>query len=94
MLRLIRFTAISVFGLSLLIVAVRQIGAAQPLSLAAWFTNPDGTPCTFPCLFGIRPGITRLDDAITLIRSHPITRLMHITQSSSSANLLTGGPLT
>ncbi|MCC7449453.1 MAG: hypothetical protein IT324_18685 [Anaerolineae bacterium] len=87
MCRLFRFTAISVFGLSLLITTARWIGVAQPLPLAAWFTNPDGTPCTYPCLFGIRPGVTRLADAVTLIRAHPATRHMQITQPNSSVAL-------
>jgi len=85
--RLFRFTAISVVGLSLLITAAHWIGGLQPLPLAAWFTNPDGTPCTYPCLFGIRPGVTRLEDAITLIRSHPVTRHMQITQPNSNVAL-------
>jgi hypothetical protein len=87
MLRLFRLTAISVFGLSMVMAAVRWIGGTQPLSLAAWFTNPDGTPCPYPCLFGIRPGVTRYEDALALIRSHPVTRHMRLTPSSGSQAL-------
>lgn len=85
--RLFRFTVISVVSLSVLMMAVRLMGSMQPLSLTAWFTNPDGTPCHYPCLFGIRPGITRYDDALALIRSHPITRHMRVTPSSGSQAL-------
>jgi hypothetical protein len=34
------------------------------------FTNPDGTPCERPCLFGIRPGKMTIEVAKSMIRQH------------------------
>jgi hypothetical protein len=39
----------------------------------ALFTNPDGSPCAQPCLFGVRPGKTTLDDALKILDRHPLT---------------------
>lgn len=61
----------------------RLIGGAQPFAFSALFTNPDGTPCERPCLFGVRPGYTRHEDAIAILRSHPLTR--HLQQTSDVA---------
>jgi hypothetical protein len=44
---------------------------AQPYDdhhLQALLTPPDG--CMMPCFIGIRPGVTRLDDAVTILRTH------------------------
>jgi hypothetical protein len=44
---------------------------AQPYDghqLRALLTPPNG--CTMPCFIGIRPGITRLDDAVAILRTH------------------------
>ncbi len=38
------------------------------------FTNPDGTACRQPCLFGVRPGETTYAEALVLLRVHPFTR--------------------
>src|SRR5258706_6456660 len=53
----------SVFGLA---------GTAEPLPLTVLFSNPDGTPCELPCLFGVRPEKTRFDDALAILQSHPM----------------------
>jgi hypothetical protein len=45
----------------------------QPMQLANLFTNPDGTPCQRPCLFGIRPGKTTYADAVQKLQMHPFT---------------------
>jgi hypothetical protein len=54
--------------------AARLIGGMRPSPLAVLATNPDGTACETPCIFGIRPGETNLERAITLLASHPLTR--------------------
>ncbi len=56
------------------IVASRLSGNSHTPLVAALFTNPDGTPCQRPCLFGIRPGQTTLDEAVALLRVHPLTQ--------------------
>jgi hypothetical protein len=54
---------------------VAQGRPADP-ALMHWFTRVDGTVCNLPCLFGVQPGRTSLQDAITAVRIHPITRGM------------------
>jgi hypothetical protein len=53
---------------------MRLLGGARPSPLSALFTNPDGTPCPHPCLFGIRPGISDQAEAASLLAAHPLTR--------------------
>ncbi len=38
------------------------------------FTNPDGTACDRPCLFGVRPGQTSYAEAVTTLHAHPFPR--------------------
>ncbi|MCC7447081.1 MAG: hypothetical protein IT324_06675, partial [Anaerolineae bacterium] len=56
--------------------AARQIGAAQPPQpmLAVLFTNPDGSPCERPCLFGVRPGKMTRAEAEAVLKAHPTIR--------------------
>lgn len=44
---------------------------APQSTLAEWFTYPDGKPCPMPCLFGIRLGVTTLDEAEIILQQHP-----------------------
>src|SRR5260221_3171415 len=54
-------------------VTVPRIAFSRNASqMAALFTYPDGSPCTQPCMFGVRLGQTRQADAITLLKSHPL----------------------
>ncbi len=53
---------------------MRLLGGARPSPLSALFTNPDGTPCSHPCLFGIRPGISDQAEAAALLAAHPLMR--------------------
>jgi len=63
-----------VIGLYILIFAARAIAAQQPSALAEIFTNPDGSPCEMPCMFGVRPGVTTFERALTIFHEHPLTR--------------------
>src|SRR5712692_773168 len=54
--------------------AMRMIGGARAAAFATVFTNPDGSPCQRPCLFGIRPGKTTAEEAVALLKSHPFLR--------------------
>lgn len=38
------------------------------------FTYPDGRPCVVACLFGARPNTTRYEEAVSLLKQHPLTR--------------------
>src|SRR5947208_9968745 len=53
-------------------------GVAQPLGFFAstFLTNPDGSLCTRPCLFGIRPNVTGYADIPRLISTHPVARFI------------------
>jgi hypothetical protein len=66
--RTLILTSAIVFG------GVQLSAKMQPSHLAMLFTNPDGTPCKRPCLFGIRPGETPYEPAIRLLQTHPLTR--------------------
>jgi hypothetical protein len=70
-----RFTFILVAGVFVCIFAIamlRAMGRAQPIGIDGWFTNPDGSPCVMPCLFGIRPGVTPFQDVEKLLTVHPV----------------------
>jgi len=63
--------------LCVVIGGVQLIGRTQragpDTSVETLFTNPDGTPCQRPCLFGVRPGETSYQTAIKLLQQHPFT---------------------
>jgi hypothetical protein len=59
----------------------RGIGAPKP-AFAQWFTYPDGKPCPMPCLFGIRPGVTKFDDVKTILETHPLMQNWDLTNKS------------
>jgi hypothetical protein len=74
MTRLAYFTLLLVIFLAVTIAVARLVGSSQSSSLVLLFTNPNGTPCQYPCLLGIRPGETAFDDAIALLQLHPFAR--------------------
>ncbi len=43
-------------------------------TLAMLFSYPDGSVCENPCLLGIQPGVTTIDQAKDLLDSHPFTK--------------------
>lgn len=74
MLKILRLTLI-VFAISAISTGVIcWIAVQQPVPIMAVFTNPDGAPCERLCLFGIQPGLTSIERARELLRSHPLTR--------------------
>jgi hypothetical protein len=74
MMRLLRLILIATSILTIPIFLIRQINGSQSSQFAMVFTNPDGSPCKMPCMFGIKPGETKYEDAVKLLREHPITR--------------------
>jgi hypothetical protein len=60
--------------LAALVFAARVAGRTQPLPTLPLITNPDGSPCKLPCLFGIRPGETTTGEAVRILARHPLTR--------------------
>jgi hypothetical protein len=75
MIRLLRLTLLLCCLWSPLIVIAQRIGATQPTSpfFAEVFTNPDGSPCEQPCMFGVRPGLMSEDEALAILKTHPLT---------------------
>lgn len=55
------------------VLATRLIGSARVSTASLLFTNPDGSPCRLPCLFGIQPGETSAEQAIQILKTHPLT---------------------
>ncbi len=80
---LIRLTLALIVILGVGMVFARAIGGTQPNPVAAWRTNPDGSSCGESCLFGIVPGVTSMDEAVKLIKAHPLTRDMTLNDSGS-----------
>src|SRR5713101_8684360 len=80
-----------------LILAVRLVSNNQPNPLSALFTNPDGSPCVKPCLFGVRPGETTLDDALKILDRHPLTHSLkqqpYITLNAKGQSVQRGAEL-
>jgi hypothetical protein len=50
---------------------------APPPEFAKWFTYPDGSPCSMPCLFGIQPGVTTPDEVRKILKTHPLLNESH-----------------
>jgi hypothetical protein len=55
------------------IIAASLITRHRESPLQAMFTAPDGTACDQSCVFGIRPGVTNLDQAVDMLKKHPLT---------------------
>jgi hypothetical protein len=75
---LFRFTVAILILIAAAIYGGRLIGSVHADPLSMWFTNPDGLSCATPCLFGITPGVTDFEDAIEVLRRHPILRSMQL----------------
>ena len=69
------------------ILAIHLIGGLFPNPIAVLFTNPDGSPCQKPCLFGVRPGKMTLDEALKVLDQHPLTQAMQVKASGRSVFL-------
>lgn len=73
MYRLLRLTFLLISVLSAIVIVTRLVGNQKNTTSRMLFTNPDGTPCERPCLFGIRPEKTNREEAIELFKAHPLT---------------------
>jgi hypothetical protein len=72
--RLAWWMLMSIFGCAVGILLAHGAGSTRLPSLSAVFTTPDGAPCVRPCLFGVQPGTTSVEEAATLLINHPVTR--------------------
>jgi hypothetical protein len=80
MTRLLRFTLVLCCMWTVPIFVAGRIGATQPTLpfFVAIFSNPDGSPCKQPCMFGVRPGIMSEDEALAILNAHPLTKAMKL----------------
>lgn len=77
MVRLFRGTLLLMAVFAMAIVGMCLIGRRDPRpTLMYLFTNPDGSFCQQPCLFGARPGRMTAPQMVAVMRTHPITRTM------------------
>jgi hypothetical protein len=74
--QLIRWVLRLVIFFSVAICVVRLLGSRQAANpfFAAIFSNPDGSPCEQPCMFGVRPGKMSESEAVAILKAHPLTR--------------------
>jgi len=72
--RLLRLALLLITTCAALILTTRLVGRSQPNPLAVLFTNAAGSPCDHPCLLGVRPGETTVDEAMVLVRQHPLVQ--------------------
>ena len=70
MTRLFRLMLVLIAVHVVLISVAHLVTRDQHPSFLDLFTKPDGTPCEQPCLLGIRPGETSMDEALTLLQRH------------------------
>src|SRR5215471_5045053 len=87
----LRFVCISlalIVMLSSVMLAIHVIGGLFPNPIAVLFTNPDGSPCQMPCLFGVRPGVTTLDEGLRILDKHPLTHKTELYVSSKDRFVL------
>lgn len=65
----------SAFIFTLVFLLSGLVGRFRPTTfLSTFMTNPDGTACDRPCIFGIYPGLTTIEQAKQLLDSHPLAR--------------------
>ncbi|MCC7448594.1 MAG: hypothetical protein IT324_14335 [Anaerolineae bacterium] len=90
MLRLSLRALLLITVLSAAMFTVRLIGKAQPAPslLSVIFTNPDGSPCEMPCMFGVRPGKMTAEEAAKILRQHPYTQTMKESLGSDSVDTI------
>src|SRR6266851_6376817 len=69
------------------ILTSRFVGATQANPIAVLFTNPDGSPCQMPCLFGVRPGVATLDEGLQILHKHLLTHGMEVQPSKDGVVL-------
>ena len=75
----------------LIIIAARWLPTDhQPITLATWLTNAAGQPCDKPCVLGIEPGITSFDQALRLVKEHPLTHALPMYYADRSEVLFPG----
>lgn len=82
-LRLVCLTLVSVAVLCTVLIAIYLIGGLFPNPVALLFTNPDGSACQMPCLFGVRPGEMSVTESIRILNRHVLSQPMSISYGNN-----------
>ena len=85
--RLIRLYLALIVVLCGVMLAIHLIGGLYPNPIAVLFTNPDGSLCHMPCLFGVRPGEMTVEEGLEVLDKHPLTHGMQLDARDSEAAL-------
>ncbi len=72
--RFLRIALVLILLLVCMMISLRLANSIHPSSLAFLFNTAGGSPCKLPCMFGVRPGETKIDDVIPLLDAHPLAR--------------------
>src|SRR5579859_3584776 len=80
--RLIRLALGSVVVFCAALIAIHLISGLSPNPVAVLFTNPDGSACQMPCLFGVRPGKMSVDESVRILNHNVLLQPMDIHYSS------------
>jgi hypothetical protein len=85
MIRLLARARAIMLTFAVAILIARLVGSTRPKPelFSVLFTNPDGSLCEKPCLFGIYPGKTATDKAIAILKQHPATSRMKQTEDTN-----------
>src|SRR5258708_6356870 len=57
---------------------MRLLSIQHTDTIALLFTNPNGSSCKMPCLFGVRPDDMTTDQALQILMAHPLTSNMFL----------------
>lgn len=90
MIRLLARTSALMLTFAVAILSARLVGSThpKPALFSVLFTNPDGSPCERPCMFGVRPGKMTPEKAVEILKQHPITHGMTLRTGSSETAFL------
>lgn len=90
---LLRRTAFLIVFFAMCIIFACGIGHLQPTPISDLFTNPDGSSCEMPCLFGVKAGNSNMsaEEALRLLASHPLTRGHKVSYSKKWHNYMLEG---
>jgi hypothetical protein len=74
-------------ALSCVLLIIRWGFSTIPAPLMLLFTNPDGSACKMPCLFGIRPDEMHVGEALDMLRTHPLTRNLRLLSHEETVSI-------
>jgi hypothetical protein len=84
--RLLRLSLLLVGSFALLITSIHLLGGLHPNPIVVLFTNPDGSPCKMPCLLGVNPDEMTVDQALNVLRAHPLLRNIRVRRLTLAAD--------